>query len=232
MTILKPLLAFLSCHPAAALSHGAARIDRAFNTVMCVSATLGLLLVVGVAFAILRRRNSAVQAAAARRASFPWGIAVYLSAMLALACALFWVGYVPFLEAAVAPADAYEIQATSQEGSWRFSYPSGKVSNNRLVVPRWRPVRLVMSSKDNLHNLYLPEFRLQQTAIPGRYTSIWFEATEAKTIPIQCADDCPPRPAAPDATLSIIEPEQFDQWLAVSNKPKRSSDTIKNGAKP
>ena len=229
---MKRLLGFLSCHPAAGLSSGAARIDRAFNTVMCVSAALGLLLVVWIAFAILRRRTSLVQAVAARQSGFPWSIAVYLSAMLAIACALFWVGYVPFLDASVAPADAYEIQATSQNGSWSFSYPSGKVSDNRLVVPRWRPVRLVMSSKDTLHNLYLPQFRLQQTAIPGRYTSIWFEATQAKTIPIQCTNDCPSGRHTPEATLAIIEPDQFDQWLALSDKPKRGSAAVTNGAKP
>ncbi len=151
--------------------------------------------------------------------------------MLVLAGALFWVGYVPFLDASVAPSDAYEIQATSQKGSWRFSYPSGKVSDNRLVVPRWRPVRLVMSSTDVLHNLYLPQFRLQQTAIPGRYTSIWFEATEPRTMPIQCADDCPSG-LAPEATISIIEPNQFDQWLALSEKPKHGTAPLPNGAKP
>jgi cytochrome c oxidase subunit 2 len=172
------------------------------------------------------------QAQVAPRTSWAWGIAIYFVAMLAIACGLFWLGYVPFLDAAVAPADAYEIQVTSQKGAWSFSYPSGKVSDNRLVVPRWRPVRLVMSSKDTMHNLYLPQFRLQQTAIPGRYTSIWFEATEARTMPIQCVEDCPSEGLAPGATLSIVEPDKFEQWLALSDKSKRSSTGLGNRAKP
>jgi cytochrome c oxidase subunit 2 len=89
-----------------------------------------------------------------------------------------------------------------------------------------------MSSKDTLHNLYLPQFRLQQTAIPGRYTSLWFEAIETRTMPIQCVDDCPLGRVPPGATLAIVEPDQFDQWLAVSDKPKRSSAALKDGAKP
>ncbi len=110
----------------------------------------------------------------------------------------------------MAPADAYEIQATSQKGTWSFAYPSGKVSVNRLVVPRQRPIRLIMSSKDDVHSLYLPQFRLQQVAIPGRFTSMWFEATQTKTMPIQCAQDCPAGSAQSVGTISVVEPEQFD----------------------
>ena len=232
MRYLKSALALIHSHRADALSTGAAGVDRALNAVLFVSLALGLLLAAGISFALLRRRTGLAQAEAARPPGSSWGIAICSAGMLAVACSLFWIGYVPFLDAAVAPADAYEIQATSQEGSWRFSYPSGKVSDNRLVVPRWRPVRLVMSSKDHLHNLYLPQFRLQQTAIPGRYTSIWFAATVAKTMPIQCAEDCPSSDGATGATISIIEPDQFDQWLALRDKPKNSSTAARNGNKP
>ena len=232
MTLFKRILAIMPVGKTAGLSTLAPEVDRAFNTALYVGAGLGLLLVGGLAFSLMGRRAPSAKASESRTASFPWVMVVWCLVMFAIACGLFWVGYVPYLHAAVAPGDAYEIQATSDKGSWSFAYPSGKVSVNRLVVPRLRPIRLVMSSKDDVHSLYLPEFRLQQVAIPGRYTSIWFEATKTTSIPIQCAEDCPPLPAKSEGTVSIVEPQQFDEWLAMKDRPKRNPTSAQNGAKP
>jgi len=231
VTFLKRLLASMPSYSADGASTLAPRVDRAFSIVLYVGAALGLALVAGIVFALIGRRASSAQMSDPLITDTPWFAVIWCTGMLAIACALFWVGYVPYLDAAVAPADAYEIQATSQKGSWSFAYPSGKVSINQLVVPRWRPVRLVMSSKDNLHNFYLPQFRLQQTAIPGRYTSIWFEATEAKTMPIQCTEDCPGGHVKSLVTISIVEPDTFDRWLALKEKSKRGPASPQNGAK-
>ncbi len=231
MTLLKRLFAMTTCHAADAASTLAPRVDRALNTALYVGAALFLVLVIGFALALHGRRTTSGKTADRPGDGSTWISIAWCVGMFAVVAGLFWVGYVPFLDAAVAPADAYEIQATSSKGAWSFAYPSGKVSVNRLVVPRWRPVRLVMSSTDTMHGLYLPQFRLQQMAIPGRYTSIWFEATEARTMPIQCTESCPGR-AQPSGTLSILEPEQFDQWLALNDKPKRQPTSAKPGAKP
>ena len=232
MTLLQRFFAIMPCHSANAASTLAPRVDRAFNIALYVGAALFLALLVGCIVALVRRRATPTKAADRNGFGSAWAVTAWCIGMLAVACGLFWVGYMPYLYAAVAPADAYEIQATSSKGSWSFTYPSGKVSVNRLVVPRWRPVRLVMSSTDSVHGLYLPQFRLQQAAIPGRYTSIWFEATKATTMPIQCTEDCPAVSAAVGGTLSIIEPEQFEQWLALNDKPKRKPNSGNGGAKP
>jgi len=82
------------------------------------------------------------------------------------------------------------------------------------VVPRTRAVRLIFSSADDARNMYLPQLGVQQIAIPGRYTSIWFAATRATSFPIQCSSHCPT--AAGKCALgdvSIVEPEAFEQWL-------------------
>ena len=41
-----------------------------------------------------------------------------------------------------------------------------------------RPVRVTFTSEDVLHSLYFPAFRVKADAIPGRYGSVWFEATQ------------------------------------------------------
>jgi cytochrome c oxidase subunit II len=130
---------------------------------------------------------------------------------IAVGCWMFWVDYRAFLDRAVAPADAYEIQATGQLGTWSFTYPTGKVSQNCLVVPRGRFIRLVLSAKHAVAKLSLPQYGLTRDAIPGRYTSLWFQATEA-------AD---PRQFEPVSLVSVLEPANFDQWL-LEKEPSRA----------
>ncbi len=34
-----------------------------------------------------------------------------------------------------------------------------------------------MTSEDVIHSFYVPDFRLKQDVVPGRYTKVWFRAT-------------------------------------------------------
>ena len=43
-------------------------------------------------------------------------------------------------------------------------------------MPVGKPVRLLMTSNDVLHSVWIPDFRVKMDVIPGRYTSLWFEA--------------------------------------------------------
>ena len=62
---------------------------------------------------------------------------------------------------------------------WKIQHPEGQREINELHVPVGRPVRLTMTSQDVIHSFYIPAFRIKQDVLPGRYTSIWFEPTEA-----------------------------------------------------
>jgi cytochrome c oxidase subunit 2 len=48
-------------------------------------------------------------------------------------------------------------------------------------------VRIVISSVDVLHSLFIPNFRVKMDAVPGRYTDLWFQATKTGEFPIFCA---------------------------------------------
>ena len=47
-----------------------------------------------------------------------------------------------------------------------------------LRVPVNRTVRLIMTSTDVLHSLYIPAFRTKMDVVPGRYSRVWFEPTK------------------------------------------------------
>ena len=81
------------------------------------------------------------------------------------------------------PKDAMDVYVTGKKWMWHFAYPDGPNANATLTVPARRPVRLLMTSRDVIHSFFVPEFRIKQDVIPGRYTETWFEATKAGPLP-------------------------------------------------
>lgn len=82
-----------------------------------------------------------------------------------------------------------EIQVTAKRWSWWFDHPGGKGANELHVIAG-KPVRLVMTSPDVVHSLYVPAFRVKQDVVPGRYTKLSFTATMEGVFPIYCAEYC------------------------------------------
>ena len=90
---------------------------------------------------------------------------------------IFGAGFIGYVKMRTPPADAYEIQVVAKKWNWSFVYPNGYVDAD-LHVPIDRDVKLVMSSDDVLHSLYIPAFRVKMDVVPGRYSMLWFKATK------------------------------------------------------
>ena len=73
---------------------------------------------------------------------------------------------------------------------WKIQHESGKREINTLHVPKGQPVRLTMTSEDGLHDFSIPAFRVKNDVIPGRYTTMWFEATQTGEFHLFCAEFC------------------------------------------
>ncbi len=142
---------------------------------------------------------------------------VWTAIPLAILIVLFFIGMRGYVHASVAPAESYEINVTGEMYLWTFTYPDGTTTVNELAVPRGRPVRLILSSKDILHSFYIPEFRIKQDTVPGSYTSVWFEATDVRETVILCTEYCGVGHSNMLATVKVMEPSDFEKWLEGSN---------------
>lgn len=126
---------------------------------------------------------------------------------------LFVAGLRGFAHALVAPAEAMEIKVTGAKWFWTFTYPNGYVTTNELVVPKDRPVKLLMSSQDVVHSFFIPEFRIKQDAVPGQYTTMWFNATEAKEVVVECAEYCGTSHSDMLGKIIVKPQAEFQDWL-------------------
>jgi len=126
---------------------------------------------------------------------------------------MFWLGFTGFMNLRTVPENAYEIQVEAQRYGWTFTYPNGRTEQH-LHVPAGRPVVLRMTSKDVIHSLYIPAFRVKQDVVPGRTTHVWFEARN----PTPEADVAVPEDAA--ALEQIVRLSLRDEVEAEQAKVK------------
>ena len=82
------------------------------------------------------------------------------------------------------PPDAStEIFVIGKQWMWHLQHPEGVREINELHVPVGVPIKLTMTSQDVIHDFYIPAFRVKKDVLPGRYTSLWFQATKTGHIP-------------------------------------------------
>jgi cytochrome c oxidase subunit 2 len=112
------------------------------------------------------------------------------------------------------PDDAMRINVVGKQWMWKLQHMEGRREINELHVPVGRPVELTMTSEDVIHSFYVPDFRVKQDAIPGRYTTLWFEATKPGTYHLFCAEYCGTLHSGMIGRVIAMEPAAFEAWLS------------------
>ena len=73
-----------------------------------------------------------------------------------------------YLVLARPPADALEVYVVGKQWMWKVQHPEGQREINELHVPVGRPVKLVLTSEDVIHDFFVPAFRMKADVLPGR----------------------------------------------------------------
>ncbi|HEX9297447.1 MAG TPA: cytochrome c oxidase subunit II [Polyangiaceae bacterium] len=139
---------------------------------------------------------------------------VILAGLLLLFLTWWVIGSRQFVRLRVAPDDALEVYVTAKQWMWKFAYPNGKRAISTMYVPARRPIKLIMTSRDVIHSFYVPDFRIKQDVVPGRYTTVWFQTTEPGTYQILCAEYCGTAHSAMRGEVIALEPSDYERWLA------------------
>lgn len=149
--------------------------------------------------------------------------------------------------------DALQIEIMGEQFNWRVRYPgkdhrlgkfNPKLINEvndlgldftdpfnlddfmpiQLHVPKGRKVRLMIRSRDVIHDVYIPYFRLKMDAVPGMLTHLHFTPTVTTAemrlklnkpdfnYELACAELCGRMHFAMKMIVVVEEPEVFDKW--------------------
>jgi cytochrome c oxidase subunit 2 len=192
----------------------APQVDQLYWFIIGVTAFFGILVsVVVVYFAVKYRTDDPLKVGAPITGSIPlelaWSIIPFLISVVIFA----WASQV-FFNIYRPPDQTLEIYATGKRWMWKFQHLDGKAEINELHVPVGRPVKVTFTSEDVLHSLYFPSFRTKADAIPGRYSSVWFDATKVGSYHIFCAEYCGTRHSGMIGTVHVMEPADYQAWLS------------------
>jgi cytochrome c oxidase subunit 2 len=172
-----------------------------------------LIAVLVVAFAIRYRRRHRDEVGAQVHGGLllevGWSVIPFILAMV-----IFFWGARVFLAMASIPAETLNIYVVGKQWMWKVQHATGQREINELHVPVGRPVKLVMTSEDVIHNFFIPAMRVKADVIPGRFTQMWFEPTKPGTYQIFCAEYCGTQHSGMIGQVVVMEPSAYQTWLS------------------
>ncbi|RZJ95482.1 MAG: cytochrome c oxidase subunit II [Hymenobacter sp.] len=166
-----------------------------------------------------------------------------------------------------APKDAVVLEVMGKQFNWLVRYPGRDlklgVVNYRLIdasndfgfdlsdkaalddftaseihVPKGHPVLIKIRSRDVLHAVYMPQFRVQMYAVPGMPTRFWFTPTTttdemraklgnpAFDYELACNQICGQGHFAMKFKIVVDEPDDYQSWFAAQAPNSSNADLM------
>ena len=164
-------------------------------------------------FAVKYRRRSEDDRPPEIEGSIPLEL-VWTLIPTALTVAVFIWGSSLYFRNSRPPRASTEVFVIGKQWMWHLQHPEGPREINELHVPVGVPIQLTMTSEDVIHDFYIPAFRIKKDVLPGRYSSIWFEATKTGAYHLFCAQYCGAQHAGMIGTVYVMTPTDYAQWLS------------------
>lgn len=178
------------------------------SSLLVLALVFGLMLV----YVVRYRMQSAVDRGQMEQKT--WRIEVgWTVATLVVFFGLFLWGANLYVRLLQPPADALKIYVVGKQWMWKAEHAGGQREINALHVPQNRPVQLLLTSEDVIHDFSIPAFRLKRDVLPGRYETIWFRASEPGTYHIYCNQFCGTDHASMIGEIYVLPGDAYQRWL-------------------
>ncbi|MDP4823857.1 MAG: cytochrome c oxidase subunit II [Aestuariivirgaceae bacterium] len=129
------------------------------------------------------------------------------------------------------------IKATGNQWYWSYEYPDQDgisfdanmltdaeaaqkqlprllATDNEVVVPTGKVVRLIVTAGDVIHSWTIPSFGSKIDAIPGRLNEDWFKVEKDGLYYGQCSELCGKDHAFMPIMVRAVPPAEFEAWTA------------------
>ena len=122
--------------------------------------------------------------------------------------------------------DELVVDVIASSFAWRFDYPDEGISSPVLNVPQGRQIAFRITSVDTdvIHSFWVPEFRVKQDAVPGQVNTLRITPTHVGQYKVRCAELCGVGHAYMLAEVNVMEPADFEAWLATQTPPPEAAD--------
>jgi cytochrome c oxidase subunit II len=141
--------------------------------------------------------------------------------------ALCTYAYVVLTDIEEAKAGEMRINVVGQQFTWTFEYPQRggePIRTSQLYLPEDRPVRFYVSSRDVIHDFWVPAFRMKIDAVPGIDTTYRVTPNRRGRYPVVCAELCGLGHALMRQTVHVVSGEEFTAWMERQRQPAQPAE--------
>ncbi len=119
-----------------------------------------------------------------------------------------------------------EVNNNNLGQDWNDSANKDDIMPSTMYLVKDKPVKLVIGSRDVIHDVGLPHFRLKMDAVPGIPTTLWFtpkyttkemkERTNNADFAYElvCDQLCGASHYAMKGAIEVVTQQEFDAWVA------------------
>lgn len=87
------------------------------------------------------------------------------------------------------------------------------IEDFEVHLPIGSPIKVLLRSKDVLHDFYVPQFRAKMDLVPGLESYFWFTPTREGTFDLLCAELCGTGHYTMRGKVTVESVEAFEAWL-------------------
>jgi cytochrome c oxidase subunit 2 len=211
-----PIIAEIPFFPDSA-SNLAPQVDAIFWGLTIISAVITFGLFVVITFFLIRYRHNSEVNRVMSRLSPTYLEVTWTAIPVVIFTGLFVWGAIVFARASKPPPDSMPIYVVGQQWYWDIRHENGRHEIGDLHVPVGRPVQLIMTSADVIHDYFIPAFRIKRDVVPGKYTTQWFIATKPGRYRILCNQYCGTGHSEMTGYIYVMRPDGYQHWLEAEN---------------
>ncbi|HEY3998600.1 MAG TPA: cytochrome c oxidase subunit II [Candidatus Xenobia bacterium] len=186
--------------------------DTAFLVVMGVCLFFFILVVVVMTYFCVKYRKGSSADRTGDVNSLPFEL-TWTAIPTLIGMGLFLMGASGYHDQKAPPPDAMEINVVGKQWMWKIQHPEGPREIDELHVPVNRPVKLLMTSEDVIHDFFIPAFRIKFDVLPGRVTTEWFQALKVGEYHLFCSQYCGFDHSEMTGKVVVMAPQDYQQWL-------------------
>jgi len=191
----------------------AGNVDALFIFLLILSGMMTLLIFTALVYFAARYRHRKGVLAEQIEGSTPLEL-TWTIIPLGVFMVIFAWGAVVYFQQRTPPRDATEVYVVAKQWMWKLEHAEGQREINSLHVPVGRDVKLILTSQDVIHSFFVPEFRIKQDVVPGRYTVAWFRATKPGSYHLFCTQYCGTQHSGMIGSIEVMEPAQYEAWMS------------------
>ncbi len=212
------------------------QVDRLFYVILYITGAVFVLVEATLIVFLVRYRKREGRTAAhiegSNKAEIIWtAIPAVILVTLALVSGPLWM---KIKDPSHFPADSHRLAIEAKQFEWHMTYPGpdGKLGTdddftvkNELHLVVNRDYVIDLTSRDVVHDFFVPAFRIKQDAVPGLHIFVWVRPTETGTFELACAELCGLGHYRMRAVVYVQTPQAYAAWLKGQGVTVSAADT-------